>query len=814
MSSSSQSTTNHMFHGMQYSTINGGEFYNVGHDLVRNFHTTAANPQRTLWDAIAGVGASYNSALQFDRGSCLPGTREAVLRDIHEWSSSESDSSKPVCWLSGTAGVGKSAIALTVAKSCAENNRLAASFFFFRSDPKRNNPSSLMLTIAHGLVTTIPSLRPIIEQKIATDPRILEANLDDQFRELVVLPLLNVSPSLIVHPSLNSSPSSKRRSCIPRWGQRWRRHRPEQPLPQRVPQSVQQPESLPQAPAQKDPNLVIIDGLDECKDSDTQLRIISILTSAYQHSPRFPLRLLICSCPESWIREAFDLPKYCILTKHIKLDDSYVPNQDIERYFRSEFTSIHTNIKYKRVEFPNPWPSKADIECLVDNASAQFIYAITAMKFVKAEYSSPSKQLCIVLDSRSNRISPKSPFPELDNLYHIILSTHPEQAILLSILSAILLLPERFRNPKFIEILLGFSPGEVDLSLRGMHSVLDIRGATDDIRVYHTSFTDYLCTKSRSAEFYINEPRQRDFLACRWLMALGELCKAQEKSFHSWVFRTFLGGWGDFCSSVKQPSKQLLYELGSLDLLSLVVATGVSLQVGISPTRESWHRWATLFRSFRTVASWLDQKGVDLEIIERFVNVQDRIQVNPSLDEEIRSHLESWVVFNVTRCESRCPLTDRVEASVAKLLGGAWNSEPSSGPLSLAGPTSTPGTSIDIPSGCFRTVKCLCYDLQTSMARYQNSKAESDISEIRWTVRNLLDSTLLESCVPQPELLSILDTISDVVKMYYEISRRRFLIFRSRRDKLLSWCESFPDGYAECTDLVKNQIFPLIDFGM
>ncbi|KAG7094183.1 hypothetical protein E1B28_007790 [Marasmius oreades] len=580
---------------------------------------------------------------------------------------SKSDSN-PICWLSGTAGVGKSAIALTVAKSCAENNRLAASFFFFRSDPKRNNPSSLMLTIAHGLVTTIPSLHPIIHGKIATDPRILEATLEDQFRELIVSPLLNVSPS------------SKRRWWIPRWGQRWGRSLrwwrqvPEQPLPQSV---------------QKHPNLVIIDGLDECKDSDTQLRLISILTSAYQRSPHFPLRLLICSRPESWIREAFDLPKYCILTKHIKLDDSYVPNQDIERYFRSEFTSIHTNIKYKRVEFPNPWPSEADIECLVDNASAQFIYAITAMKVVKAEYSSPIKQLRIVLDSRSNRISPKSPFPELDNLYHIILSTHPERDTLLCILSAILLLPERCRNPKFIEILLGFSPGEVDLSLRGMHSVLNIRDPDDDIRVYHTSFTDYLCTKSRSAEFYIDEPRQRDFLACRWLMALGEHCKAQATIF---IVRTFLGEWGNFCSSVQQPSVQLLHELGSLDLLSLVVATGVSLQVEISLTRESWDRWAALFRCFQTIASWLDREGVDPQIIERFVDIQDRIQVNPSLDEEIRRDLEDWIIFNLTGCTWRCPLTKPVDASVAKLLGSAWNSESSSGPLSLAGPHQHLGT--------------------------------------------------------------------------------------------------------------------------
>ncbi|KAG7094190.1 hypothetical protein E1B28_007797 [Marasmius oreades] len=254
---------------------------------------------------------------------------------------------------------------------------------------------------------------------------------------------------------------------------------------------------------------------------------------------------------------------------------------------------------------------------------------------------------------------------------------------------------------------------------------------------------------------------------------------------------------------------QLLHELGSLDLLSLVVATGVNLQVEISQIRVALSRWALLFDFFQTIASWLNGQGVDLEIIERFIDVQDRIQVNPSLDEETQSDLESWIIFNATRCEYKCPLTERVDASVAKLLGSEQNSESSSGPLSLAEPTSTPGTSIGIQSGCFRTVKLLCYDLETTMARYQKLKAESDICNMcSVTVYNLLGSTLLESCVPQPELLSILHTISDAVKMHSEKFPAHSFIGWGRRDKLLSWCESFPDGYAECTDLVKNQILP------
>ncbi|KAG7094224.1 hypothetical protein E1B28_007831 [Marasmius oreades] len=118
---------------------------------------------------------------------------------------------------------------------------------------------------------------------------------------------------------------------------------------------------------------------------------------------------------------------------------------------------------------------------------------------------------------------------------------------------------------------------------------------------------------------------------------------------------------------------------------------------------------------------------------------------------------------------------------------------------------------MDIPSGCFRTVKRLCYDLEIMMARYQ--KLEPADMGIVCTVYNLLQSTLLEFCVPQPGLLSMLRTISDAVKMYSEINRRRLRVFEKCREKLLSWCESFPDGYAaECTDLVKNEILPFCNF--
>ncbi|KAL0563558.1 hypothetical protein V5O48_018508, partial [Marasmius crinis-equi] len=162
---------------------------NIGRDLVQNATTTISNPHKSLWDAIAGVGASHRAKQQYSCGECLEGTRIEVLRIIHDWRTSDSDV-PPICWLSGPAGVGKTAIAMTVVKSC-EEDRLIESFFFFRFDPKRNNPSALTLAIAHGLGVTIPRLESVTDDRITADPKILEATLELQFRELVLKPSLS-----------------------------------------------------------------------------------------------------------------------------------------------------------------------------------------------------------------------------------------------------------------------------------------------------------------------------------------------------------------------------------------------------------------------------------------------------------------------------------------------------------------------------------------------------------------------------------------------------------------------------------------------
>ncbi|KAL0064030.1 hypothetical protein AAF712_009098 [Marasmius tenuissimus] len=519
--------------GTQNVAYNGGQV-----NFVNNFNVTASNPLKSLWGVVAGVGASHTAEHQFERGKCLEGTRERVLEAIYDWiaSTSPENCSLPLCWLSGPAGDGKSAIAMTVAKAC-EGKGLAASFFFFRSDPRRNNPSTLVLTIAHGLVVNTLFTRAFINRRISDDPSILEATMEDQFREL------------LVKPSLRG-----------RW---WKR------LLGKL------------SSAFKEPNLVIIDGLDECGDEPTQQRILSTILSSYQESPRSSLRFLICSRPEAWIQEAFDAQDLSQISKCIILDEKFMPDRDVEYYYLHEFQLIREDRKYARVQFPSPWPSPENLHRLVRMSSGQFVYAVTTVRFIKLPHTNPISHLQIILDYIPENCSSQSSLAPLDSLYRVILSVNPNHEKQLSILTAIFILPPHAPpSPEFIELLFGLPAGDVDTTLWSLHSVLSIRGGDAYITVYHTSLTDFLHDPSRSREFYIDRAAHHSALACHWLHTLAWQVKTNPDivlhpdrvSRLAPNVQLLFKEWVIFCLMDRQPSKEVLVERDNLcrSILSVI----------------------------------------------------------------------------------------------------------------------------------------------------------------------------------------------------------------------------------------------------
>ncbi|KAK1216587.1 hypothetical protein PQX77_020779 [Marasmius sp. AFHP31] len=517
--------------------------------FVNNFNTTVDPPLRlkTLWDAVAGIGASHDAEQQYSRGECLPGTREKVIGNIWEWIRSKGKE-LPICWLSGTAGVGKTAIAMTVAKAVEEEGRLVCSFFFFRSDPRRNNPSALVLTIAHGLVVTNSSCRVLINQRILDNPKILEARMEDQFRELVMKPYGRQALLSPQKPSLRQKWSGRIRKFVSKV------------LLMRT----------------EVPNLVIIDGLDECGDEQTQQRVLSMIRSAFLASPNLPLRFLICSRPEAWLQEAFADDSLSELSKSIPLTDDFKPAEDIMTYYRYQFGEIVKSPKYRQVQFPNPWPTEEVLETLVNKSCSQFVYAATVSRFIAHTDNDPMDQLRLILESASHRQPGTSPYQELDTLYNTILSANPNHDKVFPILAVIVVLPglkleswEKLElTPAFIELLLGLPAGQVALRLRGMHSVLNIRGRDDAITVHHTSFRDYLLDRTRSHHFHIDIDTQRYDIVRQWLQNLttSKILSYSPSQLYSDGTEAFFGSWRQLCTSIPKPTRDLLDDLWNVDL--------------------------------------------------------------------------------------------------------------------------------------------------------------------------------------------------------------------------------------------------------
>jgi hypothetical protein len=405
------------------------------------------------------LSAIHDSSERYPPPRCHPETRTLVRTVIICWIQDPN----PTCfvlWLYGPAGAGKSAILQALAEECysLEGPRFGGSFFFSRAKPGRNQGHFLFSTIAYQLALNLPYLRTPINNAVQANPTLYTKSMMVQMRSLIIDSFRKLSLGIGHTPT------------------------------------------------------VIIDGLDECDGHETQKLILEIIYEAVAIH-KIPLRFLIASRPEAHIREAFDRPTLRSITKRVVLDESFGPNQDIEKYLRDGFESIYYQNSTLMEQVVQPWPGTGILDLLVQKASGQFIYASTVLKFVGAEFYNPLSQLDIVLEP-----SPLDGtlFSDLDHLYSQILSTYPIPEKLISVLGTILALhcPQ---PPGVIEDLLGMRVGEVGLVLRGLHSLIRFPHIPDEnftrstdideddgIWLLHASFEDYLVDKNRSGHFFID----------------------------------------------------------------------------------------------------------------------------------------------------------------------------------------------------------------------------------------------------------------------------------------------------------------------
>jgi len=151
------------------STINApsGTFNSV-HGNQTNITNQNIGPKIFYWprESIAS-GAFYDSASS-SSSPCFPGTREEITALISDWISNPNG--RLLCWLRGHAGSGKSAIAQTISRRCADAGQLAAAFFCSRVNADHGR--KLVSTIAFQLTRSFPSLEDSIHAVVEGDPQI------------------------------------------------------------------------------------------------------------------------------------------------------------------------------------------------------------------------------------------------------------------------------------------------------------------------------------------------------------------------------------------------------------------------------------------------------------------------------------------------------------------------------------------------------------------------------------------------------------------------------------------------------------------
>lgn len=314
----------------------------------------------------------HDSLERYPPPKCHPETRKAVLDRILQWiRKSDNQNGHGVLWLHGPAGTGKSAIAQTIAEHCSRTKELAASFFFSRERQGRNSSDRFLATIAFQLAQSIPELHDAIGSAVMKTPDIFYKSLSAQLQTLIVEPF----SSLAEIPPRSSF-------------------------------------------------LVVVDGLDECKDTAQQYHTLMFVAQLI-NTHRIPLRFLITSRPEPHIRKSFDYPSLQAISYPLCLDDTFRPVDDVRVFLRSEFNRVYQKRIAVMAHAPRPWPSDDIVQVLAQRSGGQFLYAATILKFIDDEDYSPTDQLAVVLNTSSSVT-----ITGLDDLYQQVLTARFKNTVI------------------------------------------------------------------------------------------------------------------------------------------------------------------------------------------------------------------------------------------------------------------------------------------------------------------------------------------------------------------------------------------------
>lgn len=403
-------------------------------------------------------------------GMCHPETRIDLLREIMHWATSPG--AKPIFWLNGMAGTGKSTISRTLANILDERGDLGASFFFKRGESDQSNAKRLFTTVARQVMEKIPQMIPFISK--AAREGISDSGIDRQFKHLLQDPFDNMA---------------------------------------------RENEKL-------HPLVVVIDALDECDYSQDIISVLEQLTKAAQH-PEIPLRFFLTSRP--------DLPSQVGFDELESVDRQGVILQDIPQDMIKNDLSKVLSTRLAKIgsaqRLGENWPGESKIQELVEISVPLFIFAATICRFIGSSLNDPRDLLDSFLcdaATLSNDGMDKVYLPVLRQPFRHLPNSLKMKGMqgFHNIIGAIILLAAPL-SPKALAHLTDTNTADVYRHLMSFRSVLSFSDNDDDvpIRVLHLSFRDFLMSADSPRDFHVEKEKVHGKLAARCLFVMRSLTK-------------------------------------------------------------------------------------------------------------------------------------------------------------------------------------------------------------------------------------------------------------------------------------------------
>ena len=354
---------------------------------------------------------------------------------------------KPICWLNGRPGSGKSAVSQTIAENHASGKRLAASFFFSRRDLERRTTQHVVPTLTMQLFSFLPSIRGAVIAALENDYMIPMKVLREQMEKLLLQPLSTAT------------------------------ERPDTPI------------------------LIVIDALDECDDESLVSELVAVLALLPLKTP-LPLRLLTTSRSEPWLQSQFHRQDISALTLSLEIH-AFSAEADIRSFLCRALDDTYDQHLQVMQHLPRPWPSSDELERIVNKAGGLFIFALTVAKFVGDRMHNPIERLQAILEDKAT-VSAESAYADLDSLYRDAVSVFPDPDVARLVLGVVYCMAIPL-SVSGLHKLLQRPDVDARIIVPALSSVLlASEDGKQPIQFYHASFRDFLINPQRSRKYAIN----------------------------------------------------------------------------------------------------------------------------------------------------------------------------------------------------------------------------------------------------------------------------------------------------------------------